>query len=153
MVLLRLAETRKELNDVVNHLEPSLMTWAPREGMRTIAGQLIEIAGSELQVVEWLQNACMVSDEEVLARIETTEDLDRLKEFLAEVRAQSLAYLEGLSDAELAEAVPIPRWHESLGLPTVPRGEIFIGVCQHESYHMGQLVSYLWARGDDPYEW
>ena len=153
LLLARLSTTRAALDEVLEHLEPAQMTWAPKAGMRTIAGQLVEIAATEYQILERLKTGQFVSDDEVRALIGDYENFDRLKEILAEVRASTLAYLGGLSDAELGEAVPILGWHESIGLPETPRVEIFVSVCQHESYHTGQLVSYLWAHGDDPYAW
>jgi uncharacterized damage-inducible protein DinB len=153
LVIARLAWTRKGLDEVLGRLSPDLMNWAPGAGMRSISGQLVEIVGSELQVVARLKDGHFVTGDQVREMIGAYEDLDRLKDFLVETRADTLAYLATLSDAELAEAVPIRGWHESIGLPETPRNEIFVGVCQHEAYHVGQLVSYLWARGDDPYKW
>ncbi|MGV3616804.1 MAG: DinB family protein [Fimbriimonas sp.] len=153
LILARLSTTRMGLDEVLQHLDPGMMTWAPRKGMRTVAGQLVEIAATEVQILARLRDDQWISDDEVRDRIGAHEDFDRLKEFLAEVRGKTLAYIEGLSHAELDESVPIKGWHESIGLPETPRSEVFASICQHEAYHTGQLVSYLWAHGDNPYEW
>ncbi|MEX2242250.1 MAG: DinB family protein [Fimbriimonadaceae bacterium] len=83
-----------------------------------------------------------------------TDSLAGLKEVLRTVRAGTLEFLGSLSEEELATPAPFPeRWFESLRLPSVPLSEAFRSIAQHEWYHTGQLVSYLWARGDDPYKW
>ena len=149
----RLAFTRKGLDEAIGRLNQEMMSWAPATGMRTIAGQLVEIAGSEIQIVAIMQGGDFISDEEVRARIGDVDDLGRLVEYLPTVREGTLAYLHSLSERQLEAEVACPGWHESLGLPITPRSEIFRGIAQHEAYHTGQLVSYLWARGDNPYKW
>lgn len=153
LVLARLSHTRDALDEVLAHVAPDQMTWAPKEGMRTVAGQLVEIAATELQILARLTEGRNVSDDDVRAQIGAYEDFETLKAFLVEVRNQTLAYLASISDDQLAEPVAIQGWHESIGLPKTPRAEIFISVCQHEGYHTGQLVTYLWAKGDNPYAW
>lgn len=153
LVLARISHTRAALNEVIDHLTQDMMSWAPRSGMRTVAGQLVEIAATELQILARLNEGRFVSDDEVRDQIGAHEDFETLKAFLSQVRSATVATIAGLTDEELAEAVDIQGWHESIGLPRTPRTEIFISVAQHESYHTGQLVSYLWAKGDDPYAW
>jgi len=149
----RLAFVRKELAEVLNHLQQDFMTWAPAEGMRTVGGQLIEIAGSELQVLIVMKEGRYITDDEVKERLGDKDNLNILLDFLSRVRHETLAYLASLSDKDLTEEIALTGWHESIGLPTVPRSEIFRGIAQHETYHTGQLVSYLWTRGDNPYKW
>ena len=36
---------------------------------------------------------------------------------------------------------------------TPPISEVLRSIATHESYHTGQLITYLWMRGDNPYEW
>jgi uncharacterized damage-inducible protein DinB len=129
------------------------MSWAPGEGMRSIAGQLLEIAGSEYQVVTIMKVGRYIPDEEVREIVGDYKSLDRLAEFLKVVRRETLGLLHGFSSEELEAEIQIDRWYESSGLRSVPRSEVFRGIAQHEAYHTGQLVSYLWAKGDNPYEW
>ena len=79
--------------------------------------------------------------------------MDGLKRALVEVRGGTLAHLETLGEAELAEEVTLPQWYGAYWPKPCPRGEHFRNVAEHEFYHAGQLISYLWARGDDPYVW
>ena len=153
MIEARLAFVRKDLMKLFGHLHEDLLSWAPSPGMRTVSGQLIEIAGSELQTIAMMREGRWVSDDEVKRLIGDTSDRSNLLVFLESVRNDTLAYLAGLSDEALVSEVELKGWHESIGLPSVPRGEALRGIAQHEYYHLGQLVSYLWARGNDPYSW
>lgn len=150
----RLALVRRDLTPILNRLTPDLMPWAPAAGMRTIAGQLVEIVATEMQLIALLKTGRHISDEEALTLLGGSDDLESLRNALREVRQQTLAYLDSLSEAELAEEVPFDGgWFASLMLPTVPRAEVFLNIADHEWYHAGQLTSYLWACGEDPYSW
>lgn len=119
-----------------------------------MGGQLIEIGGTELQALSVLKGEKPPTDEEVRAMIRDLHDSSALTDFVNSVRTQTLEYLDGLNSEQLHEEVEFPAgWHESIGLPSIPRAEAFRGIAQHEAYHTGQLVSYLWARGDNPYKW
>ena len=62
--------------------------------------------------------------------------------------------MDSLSESELQSPVKFPTdWWEGLLQPELPMHECFRTIAYHEWYHTGQLVSYLWSRGDDPYDW
>ena len=122
--------------------------------MRTLSGQIVEIVGTEMQLIAEINDDRIISDPEAREIIGDCNDLDVLRAALLEVRSKALAYLDSLSDAELAEEVPSRGgWLGALRLGAIPRAEVFITIAQHEWYHVGQLTSYLWARGDHPYNW
>ena len=78
----------------------------------------------------------------------------KVKEVLAETRQSTLQYLDSLSEKDLEVPVKFPTdWWEGLGLPELPLHEVLRNIAAHEWYHTGQLVSYLWSNGDDPYKW
>ncbi len=150
----RLQLVRDELNQVIARLDDSMLPWAPREGMRTIQGQLLEIATTEIQNQAMLIDGASISFREAEPAGPETESVAGLETMLERVRARTLAYLDGLDDAQLEESIAYPpEWFESLQADRVPRSEVVRSIAQHEWYHVGQLVSYLWARGDDPYDW
>lgn len=152
LLTMRLAIVREDLEEVLTRLNEEMMSWAPREGMRTIGGQLVEIAGTELQIVIWMREERQASYEEVTNFGE--QSLAGMKEILQSVRGETLSYMNSLSEDGLTDPAPFPeRWFESLRLSHAPRAEAFRSIAAHEWYHTGQLVSYLWARGDDPYQW
>ena len=150
----RLSLVRRDLDPLIERLTPELLPWAPAKDMRTIAGQLIEIIATEIQLLSLLKENRSLSDTEAQAMIGDCGNLDNLRSALREYRQQTLAYLDSLSEHDLAEEITFEGgWFASLMLPTVPRAEIFINLADHEWYHVGQLTSYLWSRGDDPYHW
>lgn len=148
----RLGTSRWWLNEVLPRLSPEMLAWAPAEGVRTIAGQLVEIISVEAQLVPAVKGK-LLTDEE-LSEIATEESsLETLLAALTEVRARTLECLEGLSEAELAAEVSLPQWYGAFWRTPLPLGEHFRNVAEHEFYHAGQLMTYLWVRGDNPYDW
>ena len=154
LVKARLAHVRRWLDSALKRITPDLLDWAPAEGMRTIGGQLAEILSVEIPLVPRLRGGRKLSDPEIDAIIGDQHDLHNLIRTLQTTRAETLWYMDSLSDEELAEEVPSgDAWFGTLWLPTMPRAEHFLNIAEHEFYHVGQLISYLWARGDDPYKW
>jgi uncharacterized damage-inducible protein DinB len=150
----RFARVRRDLDQIVDRLTPDLLDWAPLEGMRTISGQIVEILEIEIPMVPRLQDGRRLSEDEINQSVGDPASLDSLKRRLKEVRQQTLNYLDSLSESDLEEEVSYGgRWFGSFWLPVLPRGEVFLNVVEHEFYHIGQLTSYLWARGDNPYNW
>lgn len=150
----RLHLVRRDLEPIVERLSPELLDWAPTPGMRTLGGQIVEIVATEMQLVELLRNNRRISDPEAAAHIGDVTDLEVLRRALFSVRGQTLEYLDELTPQQLNEEVAFDGgWFGSLMLPTVPRAEVFVNIADHEWYHVGQLTSYLWARGENPYEW
>jgi uncharacterized damage-inducible protein DinB len=150
----RLYLVRRDLEPIVARLSPELLEWAPAPNMRTLGGQIVEIVATEIQLVELLRTNRQLSDDEAATLIGDTTDLEVLQGALLTVRQQTLEYLDSLTPEELAEEVPFDGgWFASLMLPEVPRAEIFLNIADHEWYHVGQLTSYLWARGENPYDW
>jgi len=150
----RLAFVRRDFDEVLGRIDQTMLDWAPAEGMRTIGGQLVEVLITEMQIVANLREGKRISDDEAKAMVGNYDDLAHLRHSLKAVREDTLAYLDSFSEAELAEEISFDGgWMASLGLPTIPRAEIFINIAGHEWYHTGQLTSYLWARGDHPYDW
>ncbi len=150
----RLALVRRDLDPIIKRIAPDLMEWAPAPGMRTISGQIVEIVGTEMQLIALLKDGKSISDAAAREIIGDCGNLDNLRLALIEFRQQTLDFLDSLTETELADEISFDGgWFASLMLPTVPRAEVFVNIADHEWYHVGQLTSYLWARGDDPYGW
>ncbi len=149
-ILSRLAATRLDLDEVTSRLTQADVNWAPATGMRTIGGQLVEIIDTEMQFIVKLKTGLSFTAEQGRARIGDTSSLSVLLASLVSTRAETVAYIESLSATELQEEVP---WYAWSGLTTASRADALASILLHESYHTGQLVSYLWSRGDDPYKW
>lgn len=154
LIKARLDHVRGWLDSTLEHIPADLIDWAPAEGMRTVGGQLVEIAAIEIPLVARLKGGGHPGDEAVDAVIGDQHSLESLKRVLADVRRGTLEYLDSLSDEELWEEIPtVDPFYGTLWLPTMPRAEHILNVSEHEFYHVGQLISYMWARGDDPYRW
>ncbi len=146
---MRLSSVRDELFEVVDRRNQQMMPWAPAEGMRTISGQLVEIAITEVQIATQLTSDRWIPDEDAKSLLGDCQSLENLRHQLVIIRNQTLCYLDSLSSEDLNELVDV----RTMGLPGVPRAEVFRSLAQHEYYHLGQLISYLWLRGDHPYKW
>ena len=118
--------------------------------MRTIAGQLVEIISVEAPLVPYLKTGYLLTEAEVDGIVGNSHNLNHLLHALTEVRQSTLDYLNSLSDPELSEIVPSgDPWFGTLWLPAMPRAEHFLNIAEHEYYHVGQLISYLWCKGEE----
>ncbi|MCU0315834.1 MAG: DinB family protein [Fimbriimonadaceae bacterium] len=154
LIKAELDSVRSDLAEVFPHLKDDLLPWAPTEGMRTIQGQIVEIISTELSMTDAIQGLPKVDFSEREAPFWEIKTLEGLLKALAETRASTLALLESMSDEQLGQALDLGKgWADYLCLDPVPTEEAFRFIARHESYHVGQLVSYLWARGNDPYSW
>lgn len=153
LVEARLTTVRRDLDEILDKLSQDQMDDAPAEGMRTTAGQLLEIAMTEWQLIERLRDDRWTDDDDIRAAIGDWQNLERLKQVLQATRGTTLNYLESLSEGDLAQEVEFEcGWLGSLGLETLPRSEVFVNIASHEWYHVGQLTSYLGAMGVSPYD-
>ncbi|MFI5385459.1 MAG: DinB family protein [Fimbriimonadales bacterium] len=134
-VMSRLASVREDLDEVLSKLDQEMMEWAPGEGMRTVAGQLFEIAAMEVQMLARVKEGRRLTDEDAKQRFGDCDSLENLKKVIVAVRGRTLDYLDSLGPDEFDKHMAI-EW-----------------IAMHEYYHVGQLISYLWARGDNPYRW
>jgi len=150
----RFEVVRRDLTEVMGRITPEILDWAPAPGMRTTSGQILEILATEIQLIASLKDEPWITDEAAAQTLGDYRDLEVLKQALTDVRQQTLNYLDSFSEADLAEEIEYGAgWFGSLNLPTFPRAEVFLNIADHEWYHVGQLTSYLWSRGDDPYTW
>jgi len=122
--------------------------------MRTIGGQLAEIGGTEVQLMTWIREGRHLPYDEAMAGCHDVRTVSAVEAWIRVIRADTLLWIDSRSELEIETPIPFPdRWFESLRLPMAPPSEAVRSLAQHEWYHVGQLVSYLWARGDDPYKW
>jgi len=149
-----LESVRSELLEPVNRLTDDLLPWAPASGMRTIQGQIVEVMGTEIAVLNLIKGGEPMPEKERDAHLWAATSVGELQELLASTRAATLAHLESLDEERVNQAAWVYKGFAAfLRLQEVPVAELFRFIAIHESYHAGQLVSYLWTRGDDPYKW
>jgi uncharacterized damage-inducible protein DinB len=154
LILARLRFVRFGLDEVLSRLSDDMLKWAPGEGVRPIDDQLLEIGMNEVMSVAMLRDGKNLTHAEAEATLVHSSTLESLTKMLADVREDTIAYIQSLSEEELAEAVVADTpWFASFGLPKVPRYDALTSIALHEHYHVGQLVTSLWVKGDDPYSW
>jgi len=154
LVVARLSFVRRDLDDVLEHVTDDMLKWAPADGVRLLDDQLLEIAMNEVMSVALLRDGVTLSHAEAEATLVQDGTAASMKQMLVDVRDSTLSYIETLSEEELAEAVVASNpWFASFGLKEVPRYDALTSIALHEHYHVGQLVTYLWTMGHDPYSW
>ncbi|HWD39636.1 MAG TPA: DinB family protein [Fimbriimonas sp.] len=153
-ILARLRFIRRDLDEVLTRLSDDMLKWAPGEGVRPIDDQLLEIAMNEVMAIALLRDGKHLSHAEAEATLVHSSTVETFKKMLADVRQSTRDYIESLSEERLAEAVVADNpWYASFGLREVPRYDALTSIALHEHYHVGQLITSLWVKGDDPYAW
>jgi uncharacterized damage-inducible protein DinB len=148
----RFAMVRQDLDQVLDRLSDADVPWEPKEGMRTIGGLLVEIADKEREALIWIKERTW--PEEMPSFDPETSTIQEIRAVLATLRAETYAYIDSLTEAELQEPVFSPEgWWEALRLKECPKSEVIRNIATHEWYHTAQLVTYLWMRGSDPNDW
>jgi len=141
---------RKDLERVMASVTDELLDWAPAEGMRTVRGQFFEIAGKEVELLSYAKAFGEAEWVEVESFGPREKTIEGWKEIMRELRADTLAYLDAISESDLSKLVRFPEdWWEGLGQAELPLHEVLRNIAAHEWYHTGQLVSYLWFKADD----
>jgi uncharacterized damage-inducible protein DinB len=154
LIVSRLNFVRRGLDEVVSRLSDDMIHWAPGEGVRPIDDQLLEIGMNEVMSIALLRDGKKLSHAEAEATLVHNSTVETLKKMLDDVRESTLSYIESLSEEQLAESVVADNpWFASFGLGQVPRYDALTSIAFHEHYHVGQLVTSLWVKGDNPYSW
>lgn len=146
-----LKEIRDELAAEVARVEPTAFDWAPAESMKSYKALLREIGTMEKESVTWLTSGALLEWDSAVAWsgdnfVSTISDL-------AAIRAETVAYLVGATEENLQTPTPLPEsWKQYFPVPDIEPEELIRWVCQHEYYHLGQIITYSWIRGDNPYK-
>jgi uncharacterized damage-inducible protein DinB len=147
-----LDDIRTELLQTVQGLTPDDLNWVPQPGleMKSFKQILQEIGTMEKLTCR------MAIDQEMLdwgAVWQTLEanDLETLLSGLKAIRAETLAFLDTCTEAQLETPVPLPaEWQGYFDAPIVEPEVLLRWIVRHEYYHVGQLVIYQWQRGHNP---
>lgn len=154
LILARLKFVRRDLEEVFTRLSDEMLRWAPGDGVRPIEDQLLEIGMNEVMSIALLRDGITLTHAEAEATLVHDSTVESFKKMLVDVRQTTIGYIESLSEEELMEAVVAKNpWFASFGLPKVPRYDALTSIALHEHYHVGQLITSLWVKGDDPYAW
>lgn len=150
----QLDSVRSDLVETYPHLTDELLPWAPAEGMRTVQGQFVEMISTERAITDRLRGVASGNPDEEDAPLWAAKTVADLIALLDQTRALTHQLLDQTAEEELEAKVQVSQGFAGyLQLETVTAAALFSFIARHESYHAGQLVSYLWARGDNPYDW
>lgn len=147
-----LTSVRKELFEALDRVTEEMGGYAPSSGMRTIKGQMVEILVTEQDLLARITGGPGTdpSQDDALKSLAVLE----LREMLVQSRQETLAVMTNAGEEGLMRDVEVSQgFRDYLELERVTVGDLLWHLVRHESYHSGQLHSYLWARGDNPYEW
>ena len=150
-LLYDLNEVRRELTEEVAKLKLEEFDYAPKEDMKSCNALLQEIGTMEKICLTWVAQQKMLEwDTAVSWR---GQDADATMSDLEAIRGETLAYLDGSSEESLQAGVPVPdAWKQYMPFETIEPEEMIRWITRHEYYHLGQLISYRWILGDNPYK-
>ncbi|MBS1728427.1 MAG: DinB family protein [Armatimonadetes bacterium] len=144
---------RRDLDKTLDRFTDDQMNWCPSPGLKTVSGQILEIADKDREAVIWLKTGTWPDDDPPSFDLETTT-LTESRAVLANIRETTFAYIDSMTEDELEIDVQSPeKWWEALRLTECPRSEVLRNIAAHEWYHTAQLVTYRGLLGDDLDAW
>jgi uncharacterized damage-inducible protein DinB len=147
-----LNETRNELANETKGLQPEDLSWAPKPDMKTYGALLQEIGAMEQLCIRWLTQRAMLDWHEVEKSLAAATDPAALLRSLEEIRAETLKYLRDSSEETLETPIEVAEdWHKYMG-PELEPEEFVRWISRHEYYHLGQIISYRWIQGNNPFK-
>jgi len=158
-LLIDLREIRKALISEALRVKPEEFDTAPRQEMKSYKALLREIGIEEKETVTWIVRRVLPDftasewDRTWGDYPWTGDDLESVLRDLATIRVETVAYIEGVSEDVLQTPIPLPDpWKAYFGLQEMEPEQLIQLVARHEYYHLGQIVTYRWLAGDNPYK-
>jgi uncharacterized damage-inducible protein DinB len=150
-LLWELEDIRQELVDIVRKLKPEEFDWHPRPDMKSPKDLLQEIGTME-RVCMTVAAGRPKPDWEKAVTWSGNDAGTTLKD-LEKIRAETVSFLKPATDEQLVRSIPVPEsWRQYFKEPTVEPEELVRWVARHEYYHLGQLITYRWLLGYNPYK-
>lgn len=146
---------RTELAGEIRRIKPEELDWSPRPDleMKSFRALLQEIGAMERICMGWLIRREMLDWKECEAAVGSDEsDPRQLLEGLGRIREATVGYLNACTEEALQAPVAAPKeWEVYWGAAIEPE-EAVRWVARHEYYHLGQIITYRWILGDNPYK-
>ena len=145
---------RQEVRTEVLRIPVGMFGWAPAPGMKPYRDIILEIGVMERESRILLETGRVPGWQPMWDSLsESAERPDLLLNAMDEDRSALLAYLFHARDSDLQATLLIPAdWQAFFGTEAVEREELLRWIVRHEYYHLGQIITYNWLRGDDPYK-
>jgi len=146
-IAFQLDSIRRELIATVSPIDD--IHYAPAEGMKSYRALLIEIGGEEVETAAMLFGKPVTREEADAAVAGSTTN--ELLDSLSLIRQSTLAYLEQADNMQ--RTIPLAEeWRSYFGDKEWEAEEFLRALALHEYYHLGQIVSYRWIQGHNPYK-
>src|SRR5258708_28002843 len=100
----RFAMVRQDFEEVLDRLTDADLAHTPRDGMRTIAGQLLEIADKERETLAWIRTGIWPDDDPATFDPQTAS-LETIRAALKSLRADTIAYIDSQSQSQLQQPI------------------------------------------------
>lgn len=146
---------RRELIQQVNALQREELDWRPQSDMKSFRQLLLEVGATELISLRLMRDQELLPWEAAWEKIErNTEECASLLKALEAVRTDTLSYLAVCDEERLQTPIPLPvEWCGAFGdVKEIEREELFREIARHEYYHLGQIITYRWLQGHNPYK-
>lgn len=146
-----LTKVRKELIEVVSAIPTADLDYVPADGMKSYRELIGEIGAMEHESLVLVSTGIAPDWAECEAQLrgQTTEEL--LAD-LAAIRMTLLTWIEEAPESGLQSLIPLPEeWHPYYDGPDIVAEELIRWVTRHEYYHLGQIITYRWIQGINPY--
>jgi hypothetical protein len=154
-LMIELGTIRKELIEEAGAVPPEELDWMPRPDMKSYRNLLLEIGTTEMFSLHFLRDGILGDWDEDWQSIERGGNASGLLlSALESVRAETLDYLATCDEQRLQTPVLLPEeWRPSFGgIEEIEPEELFREIARHEYYHLGQIITYRWIQGHNPYK-
>lgn len=139
---------RNELISVAGLITPEELDWAPKPDMKSIRYLLQEIGIMEQICVAWISDGVELPWDTCVAW--SGDTLECLLADLAKIRQNTLSYIADVTNEQLNSLSPA-LWGEFMGCDRIEPARMLHWLSKHEYYHLGQIVTYRWILGANPY--
>lgn len=141
------ADLRKELAPV----QDIDLDWAPKEGMKSYRALLKEIGAIQVETSIFVREGRVPPWEEAESYV-TGDTVAQIVASLDHLLDELVEFLSGQTDADFDRFLDVKDWEWFFGTSQIEPDEMVRWVARHEYYHLGQIVTYNWMRGLDPYK-
>lgn len=147
-----LRTVRRELKETLAEIPDSELDYAPAPSMKSYRKLLEEVGAMLVETLVMVTEGRVPRWKECEARIQG----DTFETIVASMDAaldELVAFIaQGPSDRWSREVEIPDLWEKYFGTTSLEPEELIRWVARHEYYHHGQIVSYRWIQGFNPYE-
>jgi uncharacterized damage-inducible protein DinB len=146
-----LRQVRNELLHELSQIDESDLDYAPAPSMKTYRDLIHEIAWIAAESTIVITESRIPTEQEAMDKINKSS-LSALKEGLHIWHEKLLGHLSTATDESLKKTHRFESgWAKFFGTTDVELEELIRWIARHEYYHLGQIITYGWIQGRNPY--